>query len=59
MNEEELRTAAARLVATRIEQGLPARVEDPSVLARIAHALVASDRVMTEVRERDTAIAQA
>ena len=56
MNEEELRTAAARLVAARVEQGLPARVEDPAALAKIAYALVAaSDRVMTDVRERAAA----
>jgi len=44
---------AARLVATRIEQGLPAHVEDPAALARIADALVAaSDREAHEQAPR-------
>jgi hypothetical protein len=33
---------AARLVATRVEQGLPAHVEDPVALARIADTLKGS-----------------
>lgn len=35
----EIRTAAARLVADRVRQGLPAKVEDPVALARIATIL--------------------
>jgi hypothetical protein len=34
-----IREAAARLVADRVRQGLPARIEDPVVLARIASIL--------------------
>ncbi|MHB8537890.1 MAG: hypothetical protein ACYDCS_07710 [Candidatus Dormibacteria bacterium] len=34
---------AARLVAKRVEQGLPEHVEDPVALARIADALIADD----------------
>jgi hypothetical protein len=47
MTDDELRTAAARLVAARVEQGLPARVEDPAALAKIAAQLRAQDATMT------------
>lgn len=36
--------AAARLVAQRVQQGLPPQVEDPVVLARIASLLRATHR---------------
>ncbi len=48
MNVEE---EAARLVATRIAQGLPAHVEDPVALAKITDAIAGQQTrsVMTDV----------
>ena len=40
---EQIREAAARLVAERVMQGFPAKVIDPVVLARIAAILRSTD----------------
>ena len=41
--DEQIREAAARLVAERVAQGLPPTVTDPSVLARIAAILTSTE----------------
>jgi hypothetical protein len=40
---EQIHEAAARLVAERVMQGLPPKVTDPVVLARIAAILTSTD----------------
>jgi hypothetical protein len=40
---EQIRDAAARLVAERVAQGFPPKVTDPVVLARIAAILTSTD----------------
>ena len=40
---EQIREAAARLVAERVAQGFPPKVTDPVVLARIAAILRSAD----------------
>ena len=40
---EQIREAAARLVAERVAQGFPPKVTDPVVLARIAAILRSTD----------------
>ena len=39
-----LHDAVDRLLASRVEQGFPAKVEDPTVLARIAAILLEHER---------------
>jgi hypothetical protein len=39
-----LHDAVDRLLASRVEQGFPAKVEDPAVLARIASILLEHER---------------
>jgi hypothetical protein len=50
---EQLREAAARLVAERMAQGLPPTVTDPVVLARIAAILRSTVSALSEGREPD------
>ena len=51
---EQIREAAARLVAERVAQGLPPKVTDPVVLARIAAIVRSTESPLTEGRESDS-----
>lgn len=51
---EQIREAAARLVAERVAQGLPPKVTDPVVLARIAAMLRSTESPLSEGREPDS-----
>jgi hypothetical protein len=51
---EQIREAAGRLVAERVAQGLPPKVTDPVVLARIAAILRSTESPLSEGREPDS-----
>jgi hypothetical protein len=50
---EQIREAAGRLVAERVAQGLPPKVTDPVVLARIAAILRSTESALSGGREPD------
>ncbi len=48
-----LRDAVDRLLASRVAQGFPAKVEDPAALARIAAMLMEHERAQRSQRPVD------